>query len=114
MTEDAWPLRRYLLDVAKAMNGFGVAQRKDMVFEWPQPGADANGGGRAFRAFAGHQTRNGERVLISGRRVLELLGGTAEQTGQTGMVDGRVYVVPEPPDAEAKKHLWTLLRELED
>lgn len=110
LAEDAWPLRRYLLDVAKAMNGFKAAQRKDMVFEWPQPGADPAGAARAFRAFVGHQTGDGERALISGRRVLELLGGRATETG---LVDGRLYVAPDAPDATAKKSLWRVIRDLE-
>ncbi len=110
LTEDAWPHRRYLLDVARAMNHFETAERHGIVFEWPQPGAAPDGAARAFRAFAGHQTRNGERALLSGQRVLDLLGSEATETG---VVDGRVYVVPETPSAEAKKALWRLLSSLD-
>ena len=91
------------------MNGFAAAERQDLVFDWPQPGADPAGGGRAFRAFLGHQTRAGERTLISGRRVLDLLGAQAQETA---LVDGRVYVTPAAPNPAAKKQLWDLIREL--
>ena len=109
LAEDAWPWRRFLLDVARAMNGFEVAERQDLVFDWPQPGADPGGSGRAFRAFLGHQTRNGERSLMSGQRVLDLVGGA------NGLVDGtdaRIYVPPGAPDAETKKRLWDRIRNL--
>ncbi|MCY3814040.1 MAG: hypothetical protein OXH15_19795 [Gammaproteobacteria bacterium] len=109
LAEDAWPWRRFLLDVARAMNGFDVAERQDLVFDWPQPGADPGGGGRAFRAFLGHQTRNGERSLMSGQRVLDLVGGAEGLTDATGV---RIYVPPGAPDAEAKKRLWDRIRNL--
>lgn len=109
LAEDAWPWRRFLLDVARAMNGFEVAERQDLVFDWPQAGADPGGGDRAFRAFLGHQTRNGERSLISGQRVLDLVGGAPGLTDATGV---RVYVPPGAPDAEAKKRLWDRIRNL--
>ncbi len=108
LAEDAWPWRRFLLDVARAMNGFTVAERQDLVFDWPQPGADPGGGGRAFRAFLGHQTRNGERTLMSGQRVLDLVGG-ADATDRT---EGRIYVPPGAPDADTKKRLWDRIRSL--
>lgn len=108
LAEDAWPWRRFLLDVARAMNDFNVAERQDLVFDWPQPGADPGGGRRAFRAFLGHQTRNGERSLMSGQRVLELVGG-AEVADET---DDRIYVPPGPPDADTKKRLWDRIRNL--
>lgn len=110
LAEEAWPHRRYLLDVARALNRFEAAERQSIVFEWPQPGAAPDGAARAFRAFAGHQTRNGERVLLSGRRVLDLLGSEA---AETGIVDGRVYVTPETPSAESKKALWRLVRAID-
>ena len=109
LAEDAWPWRRFLLDVARAMNGFEIAERQDLVFDWPQPGADPGGGDRAFRAFLGHQTRNGERSLISGQRVLDLVG---DPGGLTDGTDGRIYVPPGTPDAEAKKRLWDRIRKL--
>ena len=108
LAEDAWPWRRFLLDVARAMNGFNVAERQDLVFDWPQPGADPAGGGRAFRAFLGHQTRNGERTLMSGQRVLDLVG-RADADDET---DGRIYVPPGAPDADTKKRLWDRIRNL--
>ena len=109
LAEDAWPWRRFLLDVAQAMNGFEVAERQDLVFDWPQPGADPSGGGRAFRAFLGHQTRNGERCLMSGQRVLDLVGGPGSLTDETNV---RIYVPPGAPDAEAKKQLWHRIQTL--
>ena len=108
LAEDAWPWRRFLLDVARAMNGFTVAERQDLVFDWPQPGADPGGGGRAFRAFLGHQTRNGEHTLMSGQRVLDLVGG-ADASDRT---KGRIYVPPGAPDADTKKRLWDRIRNL--
>ena len=109
LAEDAWPWRRFLLDVARAMNGFDVAERQDLVFDWPQPGADPGGGGRAFRAFLGHQTRNGEHCLMSGQRVLDLVGGPG---GLTDATEARIYVPPGASDAEAKKRLWDRIRKL--
>lgn len=91
------------------MNGFEVAERQDLVFDWPQPGADPSGGDRAFRAFLGHQTRSGERSLISGQRVLDLVGGSS---GLKDGTDGRIYVPPGAPDAEGKKRLWDRIRKL--
>ena len=88
------------------MNGFDAADREDVVFDWPQPGVDPTGGGRAFRAFLGHQTRNGERSLLSGQRVLDLLDSDGDETR------GRIYVAPDPPDANAKKELWRRIRQL--
>ena len=109
LAEDAWPWRRFLLDVARAMNGFEVAERQDLVFDWPQPGADPGGSGRAFRAFLGHQTRNGERSLMSGQRVLDLVG---RANGLADTADVRIYVPPGAPDAETKKRLWDRIRNL--
>ena len=109
IAEDAWPWRRFLLDVARALNGFEVAERENLVFEWPQPGGDPAGGPRAFRAFLGHQTRNSERCLISGQWLLELLDTDAD--GVTD-VAGRIYVAPGAPDAETKKRLWQRIRQL--
>ena len=110
VAEDAWPRRRYLLDVAHALNGFAVAERRDVLFDWPQPGAAVSGGARAFRAFFGHRTRAAERTLLSGARVLDLLALAAP--AQTSLVDDHVYVLPEAPDPKAKQALWRLIREL--
>lgn len=112
LSEDARPLRRLLLDVAWALNGFQIAQREDVVFDWPQPGAVPDGGGRAFRAFFRHQTlaREGVRVLISGARVSTLLDETVPD--RSCVRNGMVYVVPRPPDAVAKKALWKLISDL--
>ncbi len=110
VAEDAWPRRRYLLDVAHALNGFAVAERRDVLFDWPQPGAAVSGGARAFRAFFGHRTRAAERTLLSGARVLALL--ELAEPEQTALVDDHVYVLPEAPDPKAKQALWRLIREL--
>lgn len=109
LAEDVWPQRRFLLDVARAMNGFRRADAQPVVFEWPQPGVDPGGAERAFRAFAGHQTRDGQRLLLCGRRVLDLLGIEAQETAAT---DNRVVVAAGDgmTDASAKKALWELLR----
>lgn len=110
IAEDAWPRRRYLLDVAHALNGFVSAERRDLLFDWPQPGVSVAGGGRAFRAFFGHQTREAEYTLISGARVAKLLRQAVPAL--TGLVERHVYVLPAAPDAEAKKTLWRLIRDL--
>lgn len=109
LAEDAWPWRRFLLDVARAMNGFAMAERQDLTFDWPLPGADPAAGDRAFRAFLGHQTRNGERSLISGERLLELLDTTADGFEAT---PSGIYVPPGAPDARTKRRLWRRIREL--
>ena len=113
LAEDAWPQRRFLLDVALAMNGFEAAQRRDLAFDWPQPGAGVGGGpgsaGRSFRAFFGHQTRDGCVTLIAGSRVATLLGHDAPPT--TCRLEGHVYVAPDAHAAEDKKALWRLIRE---
>ena len=106
MAEDAWPMRRFIVDVAWASNGFQVAERDDFVFDWPQPGAVTGGGGRAFGAFFRHQTRVWEdvRVLLSGTLVATLLGHPAP--AESCVLDGRLYLHPGIPDAESKRALW--------
>ena len=110
MAEDAWPRRRYLLDVALAMNGFETAERRDIVFSWPQPGVsrDAVAAGRAFRAFFSHQTSVAARSLVSGAQVPALLG--AQRPAATSGLGEHLYVVPETADAAAKPALWSLLQ----
>ena len=105
-------MRRLLADVAWALNGFESAERRDIVFDWPQPGAVADGGGKAFSAFVRHQTRtrDGSRVLISGARVARLLDLTAPD--DSCILHGRLYVRPQPLDIEAKRALWRLVQEL--
>ena len=106
--EDAWPRRRFLLGVALALNGFERAERQQIVFEWPQPGVDPHASGRSFRAFFRHQTRAGERALLSGARVPTLLGH--ETPTQTCLLNDTLYVAPQAPDAIAKKALWRLIQ----
>ena len=106
--EEAWPRRRFLHGVALALNGFASAEREDIVFAWPQPGVDAQGGGRSFRAFFGHQTRSGEYTVLSGARVPALLG--KEAPSETCLLDGHLYVSPRAADATAKQALWQLIQ----
>ena len=114
--EDAWPQRRLLLDVALALNGFRPAERQDVVFSWPQPGAPPDGSERAFRAFFGHRTRNGGFALLSGTRVPPLLGLPVPEEDRVLDAPGGdaaprlLYVVPRVHDAEAKRALWRLIR----
>ena len=111
--EDAWPRRRFLFGVALALNGFESvegAERQQIVFEWPQPGADPHASGRSFQAFFGHQTRAGERVLLSGARVPTLLG--YETPPQTCLLNDHLYIVPQAHDAMVKRALWRLIRGL--
>ncbi len=110
IAEDAWPRRRFLIDVALALNGFQAAERRELVFDWPQPGAGSGGEGRAFRAFFNHQTRDGARVVLAGSRVPELLGLSPPR--QTCVIDGYLYITSQAPDARAKRALWQLIREL--
>ncbi len=109
IAEDAWAQRRFLADVAWALNGFQRAERRDLVFDWPQPGAAAQGGERAFAAFFGHQTRTQDdiRVVVSGERVVKLLGH--EVPDESCYLGDLLYVVPTVPDAAAKKALWQLI-----
>ena len=109
--EEAWPHRRFLHGVALALNGFASAQREDIPFAWPPPGVDSQdpqAGGRSFRAFFRHQTRSGERALLSGPRVPALLGKKAPS--ETCLMDGDLYVLPGAADATAKKALWQLIQ----
>ena len=108
--EDAWPRRRFLLGVALALNGFESAEREEIVFEWPQRGVDPNASGRSFRAFFGHQTRAGERALLSGVRVPTLLGH--EAPAQTCILNGHLYVAPQAPAGTAKRALWRLIQDM--
>ena len=107
--EDAWPRRRFLLDTAHAMNGFAVAERKNITFAWPPPGAAADGAERAFRAFFRHQTQD-KRALIAGARVAKLLGQPARPNPT--LFDGHIQLPSQAPDAAAKQALWRLLQEL--
>ena len=114
--EDAWPQRRLLLDVALALNGFRPAERQDVLFSWPQPGADPNGGDRAFRAFFAHRVPSEGVALISGALVPGLLGRAAPS--DSGWLENRgddppaLYVAPRTLDAKAKRALWTLAKRL--
>ena len=108
--EEAWPHRRFLHSVALALNGFARAERKDIVFAWPQPGFDPHAGGRSFRSFFRHQTSSGEGALLSGPRVPSLLG--KEAPSETCLLDGHLYVLPRAADATAKKALWQLIQRM--
>jgi len=112
LAEDAWPVRHFLLDVAWALNDFVAAERKDLVFDWPQPGAVPDGGGKAFGAFFRHQTRTrtGSRVLLAGARVAALLGHPPPN--ESCVLDGGLYVCPETMDNQAKRDLWRLIQDL--
>ena len=109
IAEDAWPQRRFLVDVAWAVNGFKEAERRDLVFDWPQPGAAAQGGERAFAAFFGHQTRTRDeiRVVVAGARVAKLLGHPVPD--ECASLGEFLYVPPSAPDAAAKRRLWQLI-----
>lgn len=116
--EDAWPQRRLLLDVALALNGFRPAERQDVVFSWPQPGAPPDGGERAFRAFFGHRTQDCGFALLSGKNIPPLLGrAVPEQDGALDDTEPRLrcrslYIAPRTLDADAKRKLWRLIRTL--
>ena len=105
-------MRRLLLDVAWALNGFELAQRRDLVFDWPQPGAVADGGAKAFGTFVRHQTRTRERirVVVSGTHVATLLGLAAPN--ESCILDGRLYVPPDALDAAGKRGIWRLIQEM--
>ena len=114
--EDAWSQRRLLLDVALALNGFRPAERQDVLFSWPQPGADPNGGDRAFRAFFAHRVPSEGVALISGALVPGLLGRAAPSDSSwledRGDDPPALYVAPRTLDAKAKRALWTLAKRL--
>lgn len=109
IAEEAWPQRRFLVDVAWAVNGFKNAERRDLVFDWPQPGATAQGGDRAFAAFFGHQTRTRDeiRVIVAGARVAELLGHPVPDAPD--YLGDFLYVPPSAADAATKRALWQLI-----
>lgn len=109
VAEDAWPQRRLLQDAALAMNAFAPAERKDILFDWPLPGAPPNGAERAFRAFFGHQTRSAPRTLVAGGRVAQLIGRPAPAS--CALLEGHLYIPAGHLDAAAKKALWRLIRE---
>lgn len=114
LARDAWPMRRFLFDVAWALNGFERAERRDLVFDWPQPGAVADGGAKAFGAFVRHQTRTreGTRMFISGAQVAALFGQPAPN--ESCILDGRLYVRPDALDTAGKRTLWRLIQEMDE
>lgn len=105
-------MRRYLVDVAWVLNGLGAAERRDIVFDWPQPGAVADSGGKAFGAFFRHQSRSqtDTRVLVSGAQVAKLLGHSAPN--ESCILNGGIYVRPGALDTTAKRALWRLIKDL--
>ena len=108
IAEDAWPHRRFVFDVALALNRFQPGERNVLDFAWPLPGAAPDGAERAFRAFFGHQTRNAPRTLIAGGRVAELLGATPPT--ECAVLNGHLYIPPLRLDAAAKMALWALMQ----
>lgn len=101
-----WPHRRFFLDVALAMNGWGRDRREDLRFEWPQP-LSADGGeaaaGRAFRAFVAAQSGDEGRILAVGKTVAGLLG--EDPPGPMLAVDQVVH-------GADRRELWRRIRNL--
>lgn len=112
VSADAWPTRRFLYDVAWALNGFQRAERRELVFDWPQPRAVAGEGPKAFGAFVRRQTRTreGSRMLVSGGQVAALLGLGA--LNESCALDTRLYVRPETLDAAGKRAIWRMIQEM--
>ena len=112
IAEDAWPRRRFLLDVMRAMNGFRAAKVQSLSFDWPQPGVSADSRPeRAFAAFAGHQME-GEamRRVVSGAKAAAVWGLGEGETA-TRSIERGVYVHPGDESPEAKQALWRLIAE---
>lgn len=106
--EDAWPHRRFILDVALAANRFVAHQRRDLPFDWPQPGAATDGHRRAFGAFFRHQMRHCARAILAGAEPARLLGH--EPPTASGPLGPHFHLVPQVFDGEGKKRLWRQLR----
>ncbi|MDE0692268.1 MAG: hypothetical protein OXI55_08520 [Gammaproteobacteria bacterium] len=112
IAEDAWPRRRFLLDVMRAMNGFRAAKVQSLRFDWPQPGVAAGSQPeRAFAAFAGHQME-GEamRRVVSGTKAATTWG-LGEEELPTRAIERGIYVNPGDESPEAKQALWRLIAE---
>ena len=110
IAEDAWPRRRFLLDVMRAMNGFRAAKVQSLRFDWPQPGvSESSQPERAFAAFAGHQME-GEamRRLVSGTKAAAIWG-LGEEELPTRAIERGIYVHPGDESPEAKQALWRLI-----
>ena len=110
IAEDAWPRRRFLLDVMRAMNGFRAAEVTSLRFDWPQPGVSAaSRPERAFAAFAGHQME-GEamRRLVSGAQAAEIWG-LGDEGASTRAIERGIYVHPGDESPQAKQALWKLI-----
>jgi len=110
IAEDAWPRRRFLLDVMRAMNGFRAAKVQSLQFDWPQPGVSASSQPeRAFAAFAGHQME-GEamRRVVSGTKAAAVWGLGVEEL-PTRAIERGIYVNPGDESPEAKQALWQLI-----
>ena len=106
--EDAWPHRRFILDVALAANRFAAHQRRDLPFDWPQPGAAPDGHHRAFGAFFRHQMRHCARAILAGAKPARLLGH--EPPTASGPLGPHFHLVPQMLDGEGKRRLWRQLR----
>lgn len=101
-----WPHRRFFLDVALAMNGWGRDRREDVRFEWPQPlsaGGGEDAAGRAFRAFVAAQSGDDGRILAVGPTVAGLLGEEPP---------GPVLAVDEVGHGADRRELWRRVRNL--
>lgn len=106
--EDAWPRRRFIMDVVHAVNRFVACERRELLFEWPQPGADPAGHRRAYRAFFLHQMRTCSRSIVAGATPAKLLGH--EPPARSGPLGSHFYVAPVEHDGAAKKRLWEQVR----
>ena len=106
--EDAWPHRRFILDVALAANRFAPFERRDLPFDWPQPGAAPDGDRRAFGAFFRHQMRDCARAVLAGAKPAALLG--REPPAASGAFGPHFYLAPQVLDGASKRRLWQQLR----
>lgn len=105
--EDAMPHRRFLLDVAAAVAGTARAERRELVFAWPQPGAPADGHERAWRAFFLRQMERCARAILAGAKPATLLGHPLPDAN--GPLGSHFYLTPRVPDGPGKERLWQQL-----
>lgn len=105
--EDAMPHRRFLLDVAAAVAGTAGAERRELVFAWPQPGAPADGHERAWRAFFLRQMERCARAILAGAKPATLLGHPLPDAN--GPLGSHFYLTPQVPGGPGKERLWQQL-----
>ena len=107
ISQDAWPSRRVLLDVARSLNGFRPANRRDLVFTWPQvESADASREAleKVFHAFLTHQVEQDDVVVAAGTVAAELA---------TRDLGADVVDLPHVPmDGAGKRELWQRIQKL--